>query len=256
MKSSNAAFSREELLTKVSVHDRQQSIARSFPLLGKYSWAVKIVEKVLRAGGKPEKILAKHAPSAKIIPFPLLKSQPALAKITRAPRKEFLKGRPVISPYTRFTGGIYIHDLQSEALVIDEKYGLLKELSKSVIAQSRFMTGPESEKEIIVFRHVIAKVRSALRLHQQELDNLRKKKALAPCRKVALDVFLNARLGAPRHQALLAGYLLERLIDAGVLHGRPELIKIAGPGGASHEGIEYFAAGDKIFRFDPLSASL
>lgn len=68
--------------------------------------------------------------------------------------------------------------------------------------------------------------------------------------KVGLDVYLYGAGGVCRHQALLAGYLIEKMVDEGILHGKVSVDRNFVPGEGGHAWVRYTNSGGEVFILD------
>ena len=140
-----------------------------------------------------------------------------------APQGYFL-GRPIIARDTRISGGVYTTG-EWEALVVDEKYGVLPQCFNEVLSdiqglmQNCERTGQNPEKFILnmIFRYAERKLHYDNPAVERHVNSLRGGREVV---KITIDDFIRARIGVCRHQAILAGYLIEKLIDIGYLSGK------------------------------------
>lgn len=119
-------------------------------------------------------------------------------------------GRPIIGPRTPIHGGVLLSNEQRVGIVIDERYGQLDAVYHALITTG---TGhpPLDTSEIALVKAVFVSVRSFLPLNRRGVTALMRENGYTADEKVALDVFITARVANPLHQVALAGYLLERL---------------------------------------------
>ena len=66
-------------------------------------------------------------------------------------------------------------------------------------------------------------VKEKISLRTEAVPQLHWKKGIKDDEKVALDFYINSGFGAERHQVLLAAYLVEKLIDRGLISGVMQL---------------------------------
>lgn len=138
------------------------------------------------------------------------------------------QGRDIIGRDTKIDGGVYTGTYGGEAIVVDSKKypdGINK------LMQEVKIRAFNEEKVAIdrgeVLRSVFNVVSEAMPYSksgvQALLDGIAKDEGrtkLADGTKVALDSFIQARVGVCRHQALTAGLLLEMLKDEGIIRGQ------------------------------------
>lgn len=131
----------------------------------------------------------------------------------------YYMGRPIIGRDSRISGGVYTTG-RGEGLVVDEKYGRLLGCYKDIRdeMQRRIKRGEDSKTFIL--DQVYKYVEKLLPYDMEEVKEILKDLGadIEPV-KVALDVFIKERVGVCRHQAILIGYLLEKLVADGVLSG-------------------------------------
>lgn len=132
---------------------------------------------------------------------------------------EMYQGRPIITRDSpRINGGVYFIN-GFEALVVDDtKDAKIKAVYEEVVAevQKLKLTGFQYEKRVLkIVKQVVTRVMPydygdtrAEKYHQLYGDN----------RKLLLGLFIGA--GVCRHQALLAGYVIEKLIEQNILTGK------------------------------------
>jgi len=131
----------------------------------------------------------------------------------------YFAGRPIVGPNGPIHGGILIAPTASYALVIDEKYGYLDCLYRSLTTIGLTLQHSSQRNELKTVSEVFALVRSRLPLNHTGVEALLTEKRYAPDEKVALDVFIAGRVATPLHQVALAGYLVERLMKNGIIGG-------------------------------------
>jgi hypothetical protein len=131
----------------------------------------------------------------------------------------YFAGRPIVGPNGPIHGGILIAPAVPYALVIDEKYGYLDSLYRSLTTIGLTLRHTSQRNELKMVSEVFALVRSRLPLNRAGVAALLVEKQYAPDEKVALDVFIAGRVATPLHQVALAGYLVERLMKNGIIGG-------------------------------------
>jgi len=172
-------------------------------------------------------------------------------------KKTIFAGRPVIHRDSLINGGVYLIGGLDEAAVVDDK------TDGGVLAYEyeKFASGLELKD--------IAKVRNealgaAWRFTQKEIPyswqavhDLNASLKVKPDKKIALSCYIKDALGAGkgggvcRHQALLAGYLLEKLAAQGYLRGKVSIDRNYIPGKGGHAWVRYDNSVGKIFIIDP-----
>jgi hypothetical protein len=92
---------------------------------------------------------------------------------------------------------------------------LYKSLLNSLAASEQ--TGVSREYDI--FNKVVHVVTDAITIDPEATLAFAHEQSLMSDKKVSLDVYIVKGFGLAHHQVLLAGYLLERLVDEGILLG-------------------------------------
>jgi hypothetical protein len=140
------------------------------------------------------------------------------------------KGRPIIGSHTRINGGVYLGGGAREAIVVDDvkqqylrkAYGVLRE---SVVRESplryrwRGKISPSIDTMSAVYRYT----QLLLPYNDKVVRDIRH--GYPPDEKIALVKFIAEGGGQCRHQALLAGYFLEKLVDDGLLVGEAHVVR-------------------------------
>jgi len=155
-------------------------------------------------------------------------------------------GRPIIGGSSPIHGGVVVTEDLPYALVIDEKYGLLEDVFRSLTAAGHSMKARVERSELRLVAELFSVVHTTVPLDRSGIAKLLDEKRFAADEKVALDVFISARVGQPIHQVVLAGYLIEKLIHGGVIGGEAAL-QLTG----SAKKLIYTASNGKTTRFEP-----
>jgi len=137
----------------------------------------------------------------------------------------YIYGRRIIGRDTEINGGAYVAN--GEAIVVDdEKYELTESCWTEIKAEldARIARGLNHKDGI--FRLVNDLVRKKMPYNLKAVEKIddRITKKHSGWYKVSLDLFLDARAGVCRHQALLAGYLFEKMTKETYIspeNGRP-----------------------------------
>ena len=174
-------------------------------------------------------------------------------RVARAPYGFFL-GRPIINEHGPFNGGVYLSAEPYEALVLDDRFGLLKnayeELLLDFVRQHPAPANKYDERPLLksIFNYVATKLRY---VGPKEYEGIAQAHQLLPDQKIALDVFLELRLGSDRHQVLLAAYLIERAKQRGLMDGAIYLPPRYEPDSKGGESLIYTSITGEIFSFVP-----
>lgn len=169
-------------------------------------------------------------------------------------RKERLfKGRPVIHRDTPINGGVYLGAGAREAIVVDDKkdldtrgesnldkaYQRLLEKLRKIKSEGKNIKGYFLEE---VYKLVLEEMPYDLEKVERIQDQL------DPDQKIYLSHFFDG--GVCRHQALLAGYLLERLAKDGIAGGKVSIDRNSIEGKGGHAWVRYTNSIGKVFIID------
>lgn len=126
--------------------------------------------------------------------------------------------------------------------VLGESY---RELRKRMITVSE-ATGKGLNQ--VALRTVFNMVTEMMPYNKEAVDVIANTRR--PGAKIGLNVYIQNHVGVCRHQALFMGYLLEKLTDDGILHGRASVDRnfIEGEGG--HAWVRYVNSEGKVFILD------
>lgn len=176
---------------------------------------------------------------------------------SRRPAKYgWYKNRHVIGRDERINGGIYLGAGGREEIVIDdtkdtasydEVYARL--MSNVANRQSeQQQLGEDSGFKNGILTDVYDTVQQTLQYDEefasQMADQYRDQ-------KIELGVFIGSGKGVCRHQALLAGYLLERLKDEGKIRGTVSVDRNSIPGRGAHAWARYTSHSGDVNIIDP-----
>ncbi|MDP3954875.1 MAG: hypothetical protein Q8Q15_00740 [bacterium] len=158
-------------------------------------------------------------------------------------------GRPIITRDTPINGGVYLGSSAREAIVVDDrKYP--QELNAAYTELRRKMTEGVSRGRS-VFECVYEVTKRTLDLPRRTGDVEERVDELVgsivsqsgPDAKVTLNEFMREGIGICRHRALLAGYLIERLVKEGVLRGKVSVDRNYLPKQGGHAWVRWEGAG-------------
>jgi catechol 2,3-dioxygenase-like lactoylglutathione lyase family enzyme len=161
----------------------------------------------------------------------------------------YYQDRLIIGRDTPINGGVYLGAGQREAIVVDD--------SKSIYLDKiyrNFMAETADIQKTLHFRagilgFIYDKVREVLPADQVLAERL-----AGPYqndRKLSLDVFIGGKAGVCRHQALLTGYLLERLIKEGYIGGKVSVDRNSIKGKGGHAWVRYVDENGLVSIVDP-----
>lgn len=179
----------------------------------------------------------------------------------------FFAGRRIIGRDTPINEGVYVGSGAREAIVVDdarypaELVGAYRDLRSRMAVEQR---KPESlRKSTFQLIYDIAKENLGGNLGEREIENrlgnmlqrytgsFRGVSQKGEDTKVALNVFMKEKVGVCRHRALLAGYLLERLVKDNVLRGKVSIDRNTIPARGGHAWVRWEGPGGKAFIIDP-----
>lgn len=162
-------------------------------------------------------------------------------------------GRPIIGECTKIHGGIYVGVKPQEAIVIDEKYGELAIAYKNFHERisKRFKDETPSERELL--KEVVKFVKDTVVLSFEKFQQIAVKHQLQPDRKIILDVFIREGVGLPRHQVLLACYLLEKLRQGEKIKGFHSIDAEVAFDDLDRDRMVYTTSSGELVTFDPLA---
>jgi len=167
------------------------------------------------------------------------------------------QGRRQIHRDSKINGGVYltvspIENMPiSEACVVDDKtqpvllrcYGELRMRAELAQKQDNLPLNHVILDE--VFQYVGEKLPYNLDFVKTFASNCE------PGTKVALEVYIENQAGVCRHQSLLAGYLLEKLVNDNVLHGKVSVERNFIPGEGGHSWVRYTNSAGDVYILDP-----
>lgn len=163
----------------------------------------------------------------------------------------YYRNRHVIGENTKVTNGIFVAAIPGEAIVIDEKYGVLQDVYLKLISRVSLLDQNNSSYEYQVFSKVIGLTRETLRYSEESVDNITRQYRIDFDEKVSLDLYVKKKVGVSRHQVLLAAYLLEKLKEKFLVRGTHWIDQTISAE-AYHERLVFKSADGEIFRFDPI----
>ena len=163
-------------------------------------------------------------------------------------------GRHIIARDTKINGGVYLGAGVREAIVVDdEKYPQeLDQVYKELSQRMKNLRG------VNLFTMIHDITREKMGRNQglgveKEVDNLVRQLVTeyGPDTKIRLNKFLEKGIGVCRHRALLAGYLIERLVNEGVLKGKVSIDRSTIYGKGGHAWVRWEGSGGEIIIIDP-----
>ncbi len=138
----------------------------------------------------------------------------------------YFHNRPIIGESTKISGGIYITPFPAEALVVDEKYDMLRPVLSSFRVRFGGLQEHSFEQELTILEEIFNLANTAFVWSPELVNSFNHIHNIKVDSKVALDVYIRERVGSSRHRVLLAAFLVERLKEDGYLTGN---LTISGP---------------------------
>ena len=158
-------------------------------------------------------------------------------------------GRRIIGRDSPINGGVYLGGGPREAIVVDDtKSKYLNQIYDELLRETASAIQNGTFKNIVLEK--------VYRKAQQWLPyNLAQTEAIAAPhnndQKVNIDLFLGAKSGVCRHEALLAGYLLERLGKDGYIGGTASIDRNSVGGKGGHAWVRYTNSTGRVYIIDP-----
>lgn len=185
----------------------------------------------------------------------------AIARISKSPQYQihcdkknpygYFANRPIIGDSTRISGGVFISVGKAEALVVDEKYKLLHAVLSSFSTKLKRFSSFSFQNELSILEDVFDLTEQSLEWSPTGVLELNKSMNLQPDSKVALDFYLDNRVGVARHKVIFAAYILEKLKERGLLSGMITLPSIMRNYDGDDEFLVYTLANGMIVTLDP-----
>lgn len=163
----------------------------------------------------------------------------------------YFEGRRIIGRDMPINKGVYLGAGAREAIVVDdEKFGQLEIVYQRLIdRQTKKLKGTGQDFKTGILPMVFGLTLEILRYDLPAVDAEINK--YPPDHKIALDQFISKGFGICRHQALLAGYLIERLIRNGILQGKVSVDRNSIPSVGGHAWVRYTNSRDEVIILDP-----
>lgn len=170
-------------------------------------------------------------------------------------RKEKLfAGRPIIGRDSVINGGVYVGGSEREAIVVDDtKDQALEKIYQELLRRRQQAEQQGAKFKVGVLTEVWKLVSDVMPYDKGRVDEI-ESTLPKPDTKMYLSSYIGG--GVCRHQALLAGYLLERLSKEGKVGGRVSIDRnfVADRGG--HAWARYENSGGETYIIDPAQGYL
>jgi hypothetical protein len=162
--------------------------------------------------------------------------------------EKIFKGRHVIGRDTQINGGVYLGAHAREAIVVDDSKDMeLQRIYGKVMRRKQSLQADGGQVRGRLIEEVWNVVQEEMPYDKENVDRITAGYN-EPDHKVLLSAFLEG--GICRHQALLAGYLIERMIKEGILQGRVSVDRNSVKGKGGHAWVRYTNSIGKIFIID------
>jgi hypothetical protein len=166
------------------------------------------------------------------------------------------KGRPIIGHDTRINGGVYLGGGAREAIVVDDNAGGSTYLKRaSGILQASIMASASAAHRRrfkapvdTVLRATYDYTRQILPFDAEKAEQVRRQ--YPDDKKVSILKFIEIGGGVCRHQALLAGYFMETMIDQQIVDGQVHIERNTMSSGP-HAWVRYTAESGASYVIDP-----
>lgn len=165
----------------------------------------------------------------------------------------YFKGRHIIGRDTPIQGGVYIGAGDREAIVVDDTNNLseLDKIYKLLIQKREEIVAEGGSFTKGILEDVFTTVQQVLLLDKQKVQEINNTLNLNHNEKVTLDTYIRNKAGVCRHQALLGGYILERLAKEGYIKGQVSIDRNFIPGKGGHAWIRYTSGEGRVVILDP-----
>jgi hypothetical protein len=170
------------------------------------------------------------------------------------PANGSLNGRHVIAQDTLINGGMYLGAAGREIIIVDDSRDQRRYDQVYNSALKGIYETAEAEPDFGVLSKVLiptyTAVRRAIPYNEVGVDQL----TLGyPNYRMDLAKFIMRRTGIVRHQALLTGYILERMIDEGELMSEDNVSidRSVSSDGGGHAWVRYTASDGSPYIIDP-----
>jgi hypothetical protein len=163
-------------------------------------------------------------------------------------------GRPVIGENSKINGGVYLGVKPQEAIVVDDNYGILKDIYDEL--PLRYAKRHGSKNRELVEQNIVQEVvtlvkEKLLYVTEEEFQAIAEREHFKPDQKVALDIIMRLKVGTDRHHVLLAAYLLEKCKQRGLIQGKVYLNGFYDESADGKEKVIYSSSTGDLMIFSP-----
>lgn len=162
------------------------------------------------------------------------------------------EGRHLIGRDVPIHGGVYIGQGVREAIVVDEKYGTLTKTYKEFFRERKKLlrAGERKSFKAGILKDVYNFSLEKLPYRMDIANFVEESYVNEGDEKVALDTYLEMGGGICRHQALFIGYLLEKMVNDGLLGGEVSVDRNYVPMRGGHAWVRYTSNSGQVFIID------
>lgn len=163
-------------------------------------------------------------------------------------KEKIFQGRPIIGRDRKIDGGVYLGGGAREAIVVDgEKDPALERVYQELLKKRRKAQSRGKSFKDGILEEVWSLVSQVMPYNEQQVLDVDRRLS-KPDSKVYLSAYIGG--GVCRHQALLTGFLLERLSQDGLVGGKVSIDRNYVPGEGGHAWVRYTNSGGDVFILD------
>lgn len=165
----------------------------------------------------------------------------------------YFEKRRIIGRDTPIKGGVYVGAGDREAIVVDDIYenSELDRIYKNFLNDRKEADPKGIHFKDGIFEDILETAQKELPFDEQKVLRLNQENGWGNNRKVSLDFYIRNKAGVCRHQALLGGYMLERLAQEGYIRGKTSIDRNFVPGEGGHAWIRYRSGDGIVVIIDP-----
>ena len=168
----------------------------------------------------------------------------------------YWSGGKIIPRDASINEGVYLGGNEREAIVVDDTRESTRDVYDRVFRRVEDAAREHKQRGVgrknVLLNAVYDVTRDEMSYDEAKveriLDELLGKER--EDKKIELTVLINDHVGVCRHQVLLVGYLIERLIRQGNLRGCVSIDRNAVPGIGAHTWVRYTSHSGKVFILD------
>jgi hypothetical protein len=163
-------------------------------------------------------------------------------------KEKIFKGRPIIGRDKKINGGVYLGAGSREAIVVDDqKDQALEKIYQELLRRRKNKLLEEKSFKDGLLTEIWQLVSQVMPYDSQRVNEITSR-LTKPDSKIYLSAFLEG--GVCRHQALLTGYLLEKLSTEGFLGGKVSIDRNFVKGKGGHAWVRYTNSKGNVFILD------